>query len=304
MKYFKVEFRISGPTELLSVGRDLLAALAGQAGFEAFQDSISLPPRGELEGATCGLCGYVQQSLFSDEALRQAVASLPLPGVSVDYEVTEADDRDWNEQWEQEGFDPIVLGGRLVIHDGHCARRFCRREATAPIQVEIDARQAFGTGNHATTRLMCRRLLDIGPQGKRVLDCGCGTGILSIVALKAGACHCLAYDIDQWSTDNARHNAIINGVDNRLDVRLGDATLLSTLDDERFDILLANINRNILLADMEAMSRVMASGARLLLSGFYQADVPMLQERARQLGLSVVDSQSDGQWAQITLAAF
>jgi len=304
MKYFKVEFRISGPTELISVGRDLLAALAGEAGFESFEDSISLPPRGESEGATCGLCGYVQQSLFSDEALRQAVASLPLPGVSVDYEVTEADDRDWNEQWEQAGFDPIVLGGRLVIHDGRSAEALSTLEPRPPLQVEIDARQAFGTGNHATTRLMCSRLLDIGPQGKRVLDCGCGTGILSIVALKAGASHCLAYDIDQWSTDNALHNAIINGVNSRLDVRLADATLLSTLGDERFDILLANINRNILLADMEAMSRVMASGARLLLSGFYQADVPMLEERARQLQLSVVDSQSDGQWAQITLAAF
>ena len=133
-----------------------------------------------------------------------------------------------------------------------------------------------------------------------VLDCGCGTGILGICALKLGATSCTAYDIDEWSVDNTRHNAVINGVDDRLQVLHGDATLLDTVTD-RFGLVMANINRNILLQDMERFVRVMLPGAILILSGFYRADCPMLEERAHSLGLTLQQTRYDGDWACMML---
>jgi ribosomal protein L11 methyltransferase len=144
--------------------------------------------------------------------------------------------------------------------------------------------------------MICGQLLNMNLEGKRILDCGCGTGILGICALKLGAASCVGYDIDEWSTDNTRHNAVINRVDDRLEALCGDATLLSTFAAE-FDVVLANINRNILLQDMERFVSVMASDATLILSGFYQSDCQMLADKALTLGLHPVITATDGDWA-------
>jgi len=136
--------------------------------------------------------------------------------------------------------------------------------------------------------------LELG--GKRVLDCGTGTGILGIAALKLGAQEAVGYDIDEWSADNARHNAVINMVDNQFTSLLGDASILKEVEGQ-FDVVLANINRNILLNDMEAFVSKMAPSATLLLSGFYEQDIPMLEEKAQSLGLIKKAQQHDGDWA-------
>ena len=171
----------------------------------------------------------------------------------------------------------------------------------SPIAIEIDARLAFGTGTHETTRMMCSALMEQPLDGRQVLDCGCGTGILGIVALKLGAAACTAYDIDEWSVDNTRHNAVINRVDERLQALHGDASLLNGME-ERFDVVMANINRNILLNDMPAFRRVMKLQATLLLSGFYREDVPILLSRAQELGLKLIDSKEDNNWCALRLA--
>ena len=233
----------------------MVAALAGEAGFETFEETDT------------GLKGYVQQSLFSEEVLQEALADFPFEGVSVTYVIREAENRDWNEQWEQEGFEPIMIKDRLVIHDGRHLP-----EASFPVAIEIDAKLAFGTGTHETTRMICATLLDSDLHDKRILDCGTGTGILSICALKLGAREAIGYDIDEWSADNARHNAVINRVDDRFQSLLGDATILNKVEGS-FDLLLANIIRNILLADMPLLREKMAQGARLILSGFYTDDL-------------------------------
>ena len=137
-------------------------------------------------------------------------------------------------------------------------------------------------------------LLDMQLEGKSVLDCGCGTGILSIAAAKCGATHCMGYDIDEWSVDNSRHNAQLNGVD--MQVLLGDASVTATLN-EKFDVVLANINRNILLADMPAFVGVMKEGGVLILSGFYPSDAAMLCDKAATLGLTLTAQKSNGDWA-------
>ena len=276
MKYFEIEFSI---TPYSSDASDMVAALAGEAGFETFEETET------------GLKGYVQQSLFSEEALCEALEDFPFEGVSVSYEKREAEDRDWNEQWEQEGFEPIEIEHRLVIHDGRHLP-----EGDFPVAIEIDAKLAFGTGTHETTRMICATLLDTDLKNKRILDGGTGTGILSICALKLGASEAIGYDIDEWSVDNARHNAVINLVDDRFESILGDATILNNVEG-CFDVVLANINRNILLADLPSFREKMASGAKLILSGFYSADSAMLIEKAASLGLRLLAQKEDHDWA-------
>lgn len=277
MKYFEVEFTIN---PMSADASDLLAAIAGDAGFETFEEAEN------------GLKGYVQQSLFDEDALRSCIADFPIEGISIIYNVREAEDRDWNEQWEQEGFEPIIIPP-LAIHDGRHLP-----EVESEISIEIDAKLAFGTGTHETTRMICKELISTVPELEevRVLDCGTGTGILSIAALKLGASEAVGYDIDEWSADNARHNAVINRVDERFTSLLGDASVIDTIEGE-FDLVLANINRNILLADMPCFVSKMHSGSKLILSGFYTADSPLLIQKAADLGLTFVSQNQDQDWA-------
>ena len=295
MKYFEINMTIEPCSQ---DAQDLLAALAGEAGFETFEETET------------GLKGYVQQALFDEETLKSVLAGFPIENTQIIYKVQEAEDRDWNEQWEQEGFEPIEVrsqmeDGRsktLLIHDGRHLPSDISLQPSAispqasALMIEIDAHMAFGTGTHETTRMICGQLLGMNLEGKRILDCGCGTGILGICALKLGAASCVGYDIDEWSTDNTRHNAVINHVDDRLEALCGDATLLDRFAPE-FDVVLANNNRNILLQDMESFVSVMAPGATLILSGFYQADCQMLEEKAQSFGLQLSTIKHDGDWA-------
>ena len=301
MKYFEAEFVIS---PLSPDATDLLAAIAGEAGFESFEETPT------------GLKGYVQQQLFDHSALQTALADFPFDNVNITYTIREAEDRDWNEQWEQEGFEPIVVsrseecGVRsentfegIIIHDGrHLPSDVSSLHTphSTLLEIEIDARQAFGTGTHETTRMICSELISLltphSSLPERVLDCGTGTGILSICALKLGATEAVGYDIDEWSVDNARHNAVINRVDDRFTSLLGDASILNKVEGT-FDLVLANINRNILLADMPAFKQKMAPGATLILSGFYTSDCPMLIDKAATLGLTLQKQKEDHDWA-------
>ena len=288
MKYFEAIFTVSPYS---TDACDVLAAMAGEAGFETFEETET------------GLKGYVQQSLFDEEALRETISAFPFEGVTITYEVHEAEDRDWNEQWEQEGFEPIVIQGienrtAIIIHDGRHLPESIPDDAIA---IEIDAKLAFGTGTHETTRMICGALqsflssLTIHPTPLKVLDCGTGTGILSICALKLGVSEAVGYDIDEWSVDNARHNAVINRVDDRFTSLLGDASILNKVEGE-FDLILANINRNILMADMPLFREKMAPGAKLILSGFYTEDAPMLVDKAKTLGLTLWQKKEDQNW--------
>ena len=294
MKYYEVTFTLKPCSQ---DARDLLSALAGEAGFETFEETAD------------GLKGYVQQTLFDSQALDDILQDFPLEGTHIDYNVREAEDRDWNEQWEQEGFEPIEVRCTtedarcaeerlLVIHDGRHLPSDMGHQQPSAIMIEIDAHLAFGTGTHETTRMICATLLENAPKGKRILDCGCGTGILGICALKLGAAQCTAYDIDEWSVDNTRHNSIINQVDNLLTVMHGDATLLDS-QQASFDLVMANINRNILLQDMNRFVSVMAPGATLLLSGFYEEDCEMLTHAAQANGLTLKGKKQDGTWAML-----
>ena len=305
MKYFEVEFTI---LPFSTDAADLLAAIAGEAGFETFEETST------------GLMGYIQQDLLDVSTLQTLLNDFPFEGISISYDIRPAEDRDWNEQWEQEGFEPIVVKCGMwneecpviVIHDG---RHLPETMPTGAIPIEIDAKLAFGTGTHETTRMICSELISLHiphstfhnqepsfhiPHSTfhkiRVLDCGTGTGILSICALKLGAAEAIGYDIDEWSVDNARHNAVINQVDDRFTSLLGDASILNKVEGN-FNLVLANINRNILLADMESFRGKMAPGASLILSGFYTEDCERLIEKAKTLGLKLTKQKEDQNWA-------
>lgn len=281
MKYFEVDFQLS---PLSQDACDILAALTADAGFESFEETQH------------GIRGYVQQPLLDRQALEDIVNNFPIMGTNIIYTISEAEDKDWNEQWEQEGFEPIIVGNnRLAIHDGrHLPSQ------PADISVEIDARLAFGTGTHETTQMICEWMLDMPMKGLRVMDAGCGTGILGIVALKLKAIHVTAYDIDEWSSDNTRHNAVINRVDSQLSVYCGDASLLDTKTAD-YDLVLANINRNILLNDMPRFCQIMKQDAKLILSGFYTEDIPLLEARGKELGLTLTGAKNRDKWASIIM---
>lgn len=281
MKYFEVDFQLS---PLSQDACDILAALTADAGFESFEETQH------------GIRGYVQQPLLDRQALEDIVNNFPIMGTNIIYTISEAEDKDWNEQWEQEGFEPIIVGNnRLAIHDGrHLPSQ------PADISVEIDARLAFGTGTHETTQMICEWMLDMPMKDLRVMDAGCGTGILGIVALKLKANHVTAYDIDEWSSDNTCHNAVINRVDSQLSVYCGDASLLDSKTAD-YDLVLANINRNILLNDMPRFCQIMKQDAKLILSGFYTEDIPLLEARGKELGLTLTGAKNRDKWASIIM---
>lgn len=281
MKYFEVDFQLS---PLSQDACDILAALTADAGFESFEETQH------------GIRGYVQQPLLDRQALEDIVNNFPIMGTNIIYTINKAEDKDWNEQWEQEGFEPIIVGNnRLAIHDGrHLPSQ------PADISVEIDARLAFGTGTHETTQMICEWMLDMPMKDLRVMDAGCGTGILGIVALKLKANHVTAYDIDEWSSDNTCHNAVINRIDSQLSVYCGDASLLDSKTAD-YDLVLANINRNILLNDMPRFCQIMKQDAKLILSGFYTEDIPLLEARGKELGLTLTGAKNRDKWASIIM---
>ena len=277
MKYYETEFTIKGNDALMQDSCDLLAAMAGEAGYESFEET------------DCGLKGYIQQDLYDEEALKQIIGDFPFEDMTITQVTREAEYRDWNEQWENEGFSPIFITDDCVVHDGRHMP-----DTPTKIMVEIDAKLAFGTGTHDTTKMVARQLIEANPEEKSLLDCGCGTGILGIIALKYGAEKVVGYDIDEWSADNARHNAVINGVGDSYDARLGDATILDS--SMSFDIILANINRNILIADMPIWRPLMKKGGKLIVSGFYAEDVNKLTEKAEELALALESHHNEGEW--------
>ena len=292
MQYLELTFHINPYNEAAA---DVLAALLADAGCDTFEPSDT------------GLTAYILQDAYDEAAIRAAIASTlatfpvtvpegsPIPpvtvpedssippvtvpegspeGLSITFTAAPAPDENWNATWEAEHhFEPIALPDGQLLH--------------------IIPRQAFGSGEHATTRLMLGLLSDLAPlAGATVIDAGCGTGILGIAALKLGAAHVFAYDIDEWSVRNAQDNYALNGCE--AEIVLGDASCLAAAP--QADILLANINRNILLADLPAFASHLKPAGHLLLSGFMEPDIAPLLAAATPLGLTLSDTLADGDW--------
>ena len=276
MKYIEVTFQTEPCTEVVN---DVVSALAGEIGFESFI---------ECEG---GLKAYIQQPLFDEDALKDMVNNFPLPETSISYQANEAEDKDWNEEWEKNFFQPIVIGDRCCIHS-----TFHKDTPKTEYEILINPQMAFGTGHHETTSSIIGELLDADLKGKTVLDMGCGTSILAILASMRGASKLTAIDIDDWCVNNSRDNISLNKIDN-ITVEWGDAKLLEGR--EPFDVIIANINRNILLNDMDKYAACMHQGSEIFMSGFYVQDIPAIREKAESLGMKYEHHREKNNWVAV-----
>ncbi len=282
MRYVELDFKFAPYDEAYS---DVLAAMLAEVDFDSFEYEDD------------GLKAYVQQKDWDESAVRGVLDAFIVPDVEITYEVREPESKNWNEEWERTGFEPIVIDGLCTIHASY-------HEGLPRLthDIVINPRMAFGSGSHETTAQLVECLLTSeGMSGARVLDMGCGTCILGIAMMMAGATECVAIDIDEDSVVNARENAVLNGVDG-IEVLHGDAALLE--DDKYdgcFDVVVANIHKNIIINDLSRYVKVMRQGGSLWLSGFYTEDVSAVMDKAETLGLRLVHQQSRNNWTVVRL---
>ncbi len=262
--------------------RDLLVdALGNEGPYDSFVETPN------------GLKAYVQESLFDEGWLKEQLADINNM-TSCSYSFESMPDKNWNEEWEKQ-HKPVLVeatnGKRVWVR-----APFHEHRSDVDYEIEIEPKMSFGTAHHQTTYMMLSYLTELEVTGKRVLDMGCGTAVLAILAKLRGAAYVEAIDIDEWAYNNALENAQRNGVE--LNVRIGDAALLG---ERQFDLIIANINRNILLNDMAAYVQVLEKGGTLLLSGFYESDVPVLQHHAESIGLRLEQQKVRQSWTALRL---
>ncbi|WP_276803635.1 50S ribosomal protein L11 methyltransferase [Odoribacter laneus] len=279
MDYTAINFNITPFSEEIA---DILIATMSSIGYEGFQYTDT------------GFTAYITCEQFEEERIQKLEI---LQSLAVDYQIdwnfSVLQDRDWNLEWEK-NFTPIVVDNRILIRAGF--------HPTIPgidYDIIIEPKMSFGTGHHPTTTLMLETLLDFSGQmkGKRVLDMGCGTGILSILAAKLGASTVTGIDIDEWSYRNARENIENNQLQN-IQIKIGNAGLLEK--EKEFDFILANINRNILLTDMPFYERCLKDGGILIMSGFYTHDLPSIRQKAAELGMTYGDQKMKQNWVAVS----
>lgn len=270
MDYIELEISVS-PRQPAS---EILVSELADSGFESFADTAE------------GFRAYIPESAFSDSLLSVFQDFDPdLAKVSV--KVNKIASRNWNAEWEKQ-YDPIRIEGRLLIR-----APFHEPAATGELELVIQPQQSFGTGHHPTTRLMAQKLLTMPLSRRYILDMGCGTGVLAILAAKLGASGVLGIDIESNAVENARENILRNGVSG---VQIEEGTE-KNIGERKFDIVLANINKNILLGAMPAYVRSLNPGGELLLSGFFVTDTGELRTAAETNGLKFHSLLQENEWA-------
>lgn len=274
MNYIEVKFICTPNDEIIN---SVLSATIAEIGFESFIEN------------EFGTTAYIQSDLFNIEELDKTLNTFPIEAEII-YTYKSIEDRNWNEEWEKNYFQPLIIDNKCIIQS-----TFHNVPATYDYNIYIDPKMAFGTGHHQTTELMIREILKDDFNGKSVLDMGTGTAILAILASMRGADPITAIDIDQWAYDNAIENLNLNNVNN-VDVKIGGADLLGG---EKFDIVLANINRNILLNDIHSYSSVLNNGGVLYMSGFYAEDIPAIEEECSKNELAFVHNTEKDNWVAV-----
>ncbi len=254
----------------------LLAELSQVHGYDSFMETDD------------GFEAYTEVSHFDESTLHQVFNQYPAANVS--YALQEVEEKNWNVEWES-NFEPIIVEDQCLVR-----ATFHKIPEKYPYEIVIDPKMAFGTGHHATTYLMLSWQLETDHQDKKVMDAGCGTGILSIMAHQKGAAEVVAFDNNEWAVENSEENFGINACEQ---IRLFQGTVVDVDPSEKFDIILANINRNVLLEEMDEYAARLQPEGLLLLSGFFEEDAPLITEKAVKSGLKVVGKRTRNKWSSI-----
>lgn len=271
MNYLEFKFVIEPPQP----ASEILIAELGMVGFESFVENED------------GITAYIPKEEFEAETMT-GIHILQSKEFDISFTQTEIEQVNWNVEWEK-NFHPILVNEQCGV------RAPFHPKPNVTYDIVIEPKMSFGTGHHATTHMMIEFLLEHDLQGKKVLDMGCGTGVLAIVAEKRGASHLDAIDIDNWCYQNTRENVERNEC-SRIEAFEGGAELLQ---DRKYDIIIANINRNILLEDMQAYNHSLNKGGELYLSGFYSKDIPVIQEECEKYGLEYSDYKEREEWVAL-----
>lgn len=270
--YLEFDFKINP----LTPWNEILMAELIEIGFDSFTEEND------------GILAYIQKDIFSEEQLEK-VGILHREDIQISFTYQEMPNINWNEEWEK-NFSPINVEDKVLIR-----AEFHDPDPTMH-EIVIQPKMSFGTGHHPTTHLMIQQMLEMDFEGKKVLDMGCGTSVLAIFAKQKGAAEVTAIDIDEWSVENSIENAQRNGVE--LKISKGTA---ENLGNEMFDIILANINRNILISDIPAYVSVLNNGGKLLLSGLCFFDVNDILEVCTSQGLILENQQQREEWISLLL---
>jgi len=265
-----IEVTVQAPAEL----SDILIAELAEVGFDTFEENDA------------GFCAYTTEDVFNADAVAEVMSRYEAQG-ELNYSHRIITRQNWNAEWEK-NFQPLVIAERVSVR-----APFHPKPDGVEHDIVIMPRMSFGTGHHETTALMIENQLDVDHRGKRVLDMGCGTGILAIMAEMLGARQVLAVDTEPWTVENARDNAAENQCHN-IECRLGGVETLA--NEEPFDLILANINRNVLLEDMHEYARLLPSGRPILFSGFYEEDLPKITAEAEKHGLRYQQHRTLRSW--------
>lgn len=259
---------------------DILIAELSEAGFDTFQETET------------GFDAYAEGDNFSKQVVDE-VKSRYTSVTPLTFSFQKIEKKNWNEEWER-NYEPIDVDGKCLIRaDFHKpAKKF-------PFEIIITPKMSFGTGHHQTTYLMIKNQMNIDHKNKRVMDAGCGTAILAIMASKLGSTEVEAFDIDEWSVVNGEENKELNNTRN---IRIQQGKISEVSLAGKFDIILANINKNVLLSEMKTYASYLSPNGKLLLSGFYTNDIDDLKAAASNFGLSEVSRDEKETWACLQLA--
>ncbi|POY37781.1 50S ribosomal protein L11 methyltransferase [Solitalea longa] len=272
MNYLELVFTVNDPEGFV---KDLLIAELSEIDFDTFEDTDK------------GFKAYIPADKFDETALKDQLAHYA-EQFRFSYAINEIPQKNWNEVWES-NFEPVTVGDKLHIR----ATFHPSKSDEFPLEIVIDPKMAFGTGHHETTYLMSEFLLQSEVEGKKVLDMGCGSGILAILASKLGAEELLAVDIDPVCVSSTVENAQLNETDN-ITSELGD---IDEVNDSGFDLILANINRNILIRHMARYAEMLEDEGELIMSGFYEVpDLPIIQEEASKYDLKYISHYTRNNW--------
>ena len=268
MNYIEYDFTVS-PTEM---GAEILMAELAEVGFDSFEDTPT------------GIKAYIPKDSWNEQIL-QDIYLLSNPEFTISYQITEIEQVNWNEEWEK-NFSPIVVEDLCTV------RANFHPVPNTRYDIVITPKMSFGTGHHETTYMMLQQLLPLSLEGTKVLDMGCGTGILAIMAALRGARDITAIDIDPWCVENATENVQQNNC-SFITIKEGDVSLIAG---EHYNLILANINRNILLSDIPAYTQALLSQGLLLVSGFYVEDLPAIKEKCQEEGLTYLSHIERNRW--------